>query len=359
MTKDQKIIRAKARLLELAKQLGNVSQACKVIRGRLRYTRISTTLTDVTHSRRRDTPERTSPATSGALRRSPSAAASSSTSPPSFKIKRSKAELDQTHKAPFSLRIRPCARTAGSRQRSAWRGCPASRRSLGSTSHSSRRSTAIGSWRWPLSTSSPVPKLSTCSDHPVPAKATSPLLLPSRRCVPASLSTSSHSQISSLNSLRPKAKGRCANAFASSAEPHCLSSTRSATCQSLPAAATCSSNWSTPGYEKGAVILNRGFAEWGDIFGSPVVATALLDRLLHHAIVIQIEGSSYRHARACRSPPREHPCQYSRQLGNTKTPRPPSHKTINRSPTCLTLNATPFARSGNFLRPLLRKLRAL
>jgi hypothetical protein len=44
------------------------------------------------------------------------------------------------------------------------------------------------------------------------------------------------------------------------------------------------------------VILtsNRGFAEWGDIFGSPVVATALLDRLLHHAIVIQIDGSSYR-----------------------------------------------------------------
>ncbi len=39
---------------------------------------------------------------------------------------------------------------------------------------------------------------------------------------------------------------------------------------------------------------NRGFAEWGDIFSSPVVATALLDRLLHHAIVIQIEGSSYR-----------------------------------------------------------------
>ena len=39
---------------------------------------------------------------------------------------------------------------------------------------------------------------------------------------------------------------------------------------------------------------NRGFAEWGEFFGDPVVATALLDRLLHHAIVIQIEGSSYR-----------------------------------------------------------------
>lgn len=49
-------------------------------------------------------------------------------------------------------------------------------------------------------------------------------------------------------------------------------------------------------YEKGAMILtsNRGFAEWGEIFGVSVVATALLDRLLHHAVVFQIEGSSYR-----------------------------------------------------------------
>ena len=49
-------------------------------------------------------------------------------------------------------------------------------------------------------------------------------------------------------------------------------------------------------YEKGAMILtsNRGFAEWGEVFGEPVVATALLDRLLHHAVVIQIEGASYR-----------------------------------------------------------------
>src|ERR1700730_18327025 len=49
-------------------------------------------------------------------------------------------------------------------------------------------------------------------------------------------------------------------------------------------------------YEKGAMILtsNRGFAEWGEVFGDAVVATALLDRLLHHAVVFQIEGSSYR-----------------------------------------------------------------
>ncbi len=49
-------------------------------------------------------------------------------------------------------------------------------------------------------------------------------------------------------------------------------------------------------YEKGSMILtsNRGFAEWGEIFGDRVVATALLDRLLHHAVVIHIEGASYR-----------------------------------------------------------------
>ncbi len=49
-------------------------------------------------------------------------------------------------------------------------------------------------------------------------------------------------------------------------------------------------------YEKGAMILtsNCGFAEWAEVFGDPVVATAFLDRLLHHAVVVQIEGSSYR-----------------------------------------------------------------
>jgi DNA replication protein DnaC len=49
-------------------------------------------------------------------------------------------------------------------------------------------------------------------------------------------------------------------------------------------------------YERCALVLtsNRGFAEWGEVFGDSVVAAALLDRLLHHAIVIQIEGNSYR-----------------------------------------------------------------
>ena len=46
------------------------------------------------------------------------------------------------------------------------------------------------------------------------------------------------------------------------------------------------------------MTVRRGFGEWADIVGDPVVATALLDRLLHHAVVIPIEGNSYR--------PREH-----------------------------------------------------
>lgn len=49
-------------------------------------------------------------------------------------------------------------------------------------------------------------------------------------------------------------------------------------------------------YEKGATILtsNRGFKEWGEIFGDNVIAAALLDRLLHRATVIEIAGNSYR-----------------------------------------------------------------
>lgn len=49
-------------------------------------------------------------------------------------------------------------------------------------------------------------------------------------------------------------------------------------------------------YERSAMVMtsNRGFGDWAEIFGDPVVATALLDRLLHHAVVIPIEGNSYR-----------------------------------------------------------------
>jgi DNA replication protein DnaC len=42
------------------------------------------------------------------------------------------------------------------------------------------------------------------------------------------------------------------------------------------------------------VTSNLSFAEWGGLLGDEVLATALLDRLLHHAEVITINGRSYR-----------------------------------------------------------------
>ena len=49
-------------------------------------------------------------------------------------------------------------------------------------------------------------------------------------------------------------------------------------------------------YQKGSIILttNRGIASWGQIFDDPMVAAAMLDRLLHKSTVIAIEGESYR-----------------------------------------------------------------
>jgi DNA replication protein DnaC len=42
------------------------------------------------------------------------------------------------------------------------------------------------------------------------------------------------------------------------------------------------------------VTSNRAVSEWGTVFGDNVVATAILDRLLHHSHVITIRGDSYR-----------------------------------------------------------------
>lgn len=49
-------------------------------------------------------------------------------------------------------------------------------------------------------------------------------------------------------------------------------------------------------YEHGSIILtsNKSFAEWGELFGDAVLASALLDRLLHHSHIVNIRGQSYR-----------------------------------------------------------------
>ena len=49
-------------------------------------------------------------------------------------------------------------------------------------------------------------------------------------------------------------------------------------------------------YERGAMILtsNKSYVEWGKVFGDDVLATAILDRLLHHSVTFNIKGESFR-----------------------------------------------------------------
>jgi DNA replication protein DnaC len=49
-------------------------------------------------------------------------------------------------------------------------------------------------------------------------------------------------------------------------------------------------------YERASTVLtsNKGFEEWGEVFGDDVMAAALIDRLLHHCHIINIRGNSYR-----------------------------------------------------------------
>lgn len=49
-------------------------------------------------------------------------------------------------------------------------------------------------------------------------------------------------------------------------------------------------------YTRGSIILtaNKSCGDWGQSFGDTVIATAMLDRLLHHAVVVNIRGESYR-----------------------------------------------------------------
>lgn len=49
-------------------------------------------------------------------------------------------------------------------------------------------------------------------------------------------------------------------------------------------------------YERRSLIVtsNRPFQEWGSVFATATIATAALDRLLHHAHILNLQGDSYR-----------------------------------------------------------------
>lgn len=49
-------------------------------------------------------------------------------------------------------------------------------------------------------------------------------------------------------------------------------------------------------YERASLVItsNKGFLDWGEMFNDPVLATAVLDRLLHYSTTLNIKGESYR-----------------------------------------------------------------
>lgn len=49
-------------------------------------------------------------------------------------------------------------------------------------------------------------------------------------------------------------------------------------------------------YERGALIVtsNKTYGHWGEVFGDPMLAAAILDRVLHHSVTLTVKGESYR-----------------------------------------------------------------
>ena len=49
-------------------------------------------------------------------------------------------------------------------------------------------------------------------------------------------------------------------------------------------------------YERGSILVtsNQSLSGWGEVFGDRLIATAILDRLLHHSTIVNIKGESYR-----------------------------------------------------------------
>jgi DNA replication protein DnaC len=49
-------------------------------------------------------------------------------------------------------------------------------------------------------------------------------------------------------------------------------------------------------YEKASTVItsNKAFTDWAELFHDPIIVTAILDRLLHHSVVVNIKGHSFR-----------------------------------------------------------------
>ncbi len=70
-------------------------------------------------------------------------------------------------------------------------------------------------------------------------------------------------------------------------------------------------------YERASTVMtsNKGFEEWGQVFGDEVMAAALIDRVLHHCHIVSIRGNSYR-------------IRHHRDLWDDDPSEPPHHTPI-------------------------------
>jgi hypothetical protein len=80
------------------------------------------------------------------------------------------------------------------------------------------------------------------------------------------------------------------------AAPDCCSSTRWATCRTRTATPTLLFELVSRRYQHKSTVVttNRAFAEWGEVFPNAACVVSLIDRLVHRAEVVRIEGESYR-----------------------------------------------------------------
>jgi DNA replication protein DnaC len=75
-------------------------------------------------------------------------------------------------------------------------------------------------------------------------------------------------------------------------------------------------------YERGSIVLtsNKAFSEWGQIFSDEVLATAILDRLLHHCDGITINGPATGSKTASSPAPHPPPCHHPDAENRHMTP---------------------------------------
>ena len=96
--------------------------------------------------------------------------------------------------------------------------------------------------------------------------------------------------------VRGHAEGRLEQRMAQLAKPKLLIMDEFGYLPFEPAAAHLLFQLISRRYEKGSILItsNRAVGDWGTVLGDQVVATAILDRLLHHSHVLTIRGDSYR-----------------------------------------------------------------